>query len=150
MRKPLLVLIWTIVCGLTFGGAAVAQDAGAQADLATPSVVCAIASLDLGGFDSAIATARKGGGGIDGPTEAGCCYSDPCPTTGSRVSCCSSGVCQAGSTWVYCQETGQIDCSCSCQQGAECTDDSDCNCNQTNPGFCYKEEPFQIVGECSC
>lgn len=171
MRKPLLVLTWTIVCGLALGGAAVAQDAGAEAGLATPSVACATASLDLGGFDSAIGTARKGGDGIDGPNEATpCCYSDPCPATGQPVSCCADG-CSAYTDRVYCSHTGFIVCdppciengycnqacgssdpdcvpSCTCDQGSSCFDDSECDCG-LGYGFCDKEA-WEILGSCSC
>lgn len=150
MRKPLCVLTLTILCGLALGGVALAEGTvAAEAQPATPLVACNTATLDFGGFQSAVATARKGGGGIPDPSESGCCQSDPCPATGNPVSCCSDGVCQGGSTWVYCQETGRIDCpACSCQQGASCFDDSDCDCN-LGYGECDKEF-WEVEGSCLC
>lgn len=56
----------------------------------------------------------------------------------------------------YCwgSSTGTIQCpacsgGCTCQQGAQCTSDASCNCNETNPGVCVKGES-DIVGWCSC
>lgn len=60
------------------------------------------------------------------PSESGYCWGS---TTGTRACpACTGG--------------------CICQQGAQCLDDTDCDCNQ-GLGFCAKE-PGGISGTCSC
>jgi hypothetical protein len=168
MLKKLSIVL---TLGFCLTGVAMAAEAPAAGPTSVDRLGCSTgASLTLAslGTPEAVPTA---GGEVVFKDATPCCYSDPCPGWGSQgVSCCADG-CSAWSDRVWCSHTGFIYCpdpcasngicnqscgssdpdcqSCQCSQGASCFDDSDCDCD-LGWGYCYKEEPFQIMGSCSC
>lgn len=159
LRKISLV----IALGCGFALVASAAEVSPERQISSPIGCAAEPAMSWMFSDAPVLTSRGGTGEIGA---ASCCYSDPCPGWGGyMVSCCAQG-CSAWSDRVWCSHTGFIycphpcasngicyepcsssdpDCTCTCQQGAQCTDDSDC-CGYT----CVKESEFAIVGTCSC